>query len=1061
MFPFHIATIHHTSSHLKDIHLVHLKDITTTLLKPLNLLAGVNLATSFLRLSSNGLLEDSSDIRHGPGRTAEVEGALLLDVGLDDVRHGLAHAVLDVDLLGLVTRKGGAEQGDDAGVEVRLPLLAVQVLLALVAGAEVQKDGADLLALRLLHGAVLDEGAEGRETGTETGHDQGGGVLDGQLHDRGLDGRGDGGAGGKAGEVAGGVAVTGAALGVDPVDDDDHEGDRVGGDGLGGGDGVLAALERVDDADEVVEVGVGRLEHVENVDISDGILLSKTLELVGTLLAAETLELLLLLLVGGELSEGLEEALGRLAEDVDVLDEGLVDGPGLENGGILAGRNLDKVVRVEAISLDELEDLLGVVVGVDTKSLANVVGETGVTEIELNVEDVAIVVGGGETAVFLDLDGVGLDGEVRAELVLGAVGFLESEALGSRLPVLEAGGLLFLLLLEGDEAVGLDAVNKGSNSTLNLSPLGGDLNLADGLVEGVDGLGQSKLVSGEGVELGDVGTSNAEEGNIDDEASLLLESRGRGSVENEELDILLLNLLLGSSRDALLKLVLLEVGKTDDKLAASLDTLDDGNLLEEILLTNEDNVSVLHGVGSLDGLLRNTDVGANNTTLDKVVVCLVNIDVAGLLGLEELANGRRGSNSRGVVDIPEDVLLGLLDSGQTESDRLTFVLAGELVEDRGDGAGGMGIGNRIADIDDLRGLRQLLGEGDSSEDIGVEGRLHVGILDGGSIGDLAENSNLANRGGENLEESLLDERAVNTDDNGADLLALGSQSGSNLLGELGLGAAKDDKNGLGGLMAMVLERSIGGTELVVEGLEKLNDLAGSIQPLVQGSSLLGDLGVDIGNVSLTESIDNPQGLPGGADTVVDVESREDRGQESGEEGHVLDLIGGRAGNEGKTKILSDLESGGVVGTEAILGVVVGSSNVGDEGAGNAIEKGELIERRAKVTKAQRRGQKSLGNMALGQVKVLGEDVAKGKSTGTGPGLKRDNGGGLAVNVLLVGLSPFLHGDIEVESLGGVGEDLVGELVGSLLDKQLAGDIGRPGDGGKRRHLDVYDGGGYR
>ena len=230
----------------------------------------------------NRLLKHSRDVRHGPGGTAEVERALLADVSLDDLGQSLRAYGPGCRSSAAGRGRRRAEESDDTSVLVSLPLLAVAVLFALVARAHVQQDGADLLALGLLQSAVLDEGAEGRQTSTQTGHDEGLGGLGGQLHHGRLDADGDGGAGSEAAQVAGGLAEAVAALGVGPVDGDDHQGHGGRGDLLAGGDGVLAALHGGDDADDLVEIGMrgGVLE--QDVGEGDGVDLGAALELGGS-----------------------------------------------------------------------------------------------------------------------------------------------------------------------------------------------------------------------------------------------------------------------------------------------------------------------------------------------------------------------------------------------------------------------------------------------------------------------------------------------------------------------------------------------------------------------------------------------------------------------------------------------------------------------------------------------------------------------------------------------------------------------------------------------------------
>lgn len=1041
----------------KNGNLVHLQHIPSVLFQPLNLLPGINLPPALLSLSSNRLLQHSSNIRHRPSGTAQVERSLLLNISLDNITHRLPHAILNVDLFRLVTREGSAEEGEHAGVHVRLPLLAIEVLLSAVTGTEIQENGTNLLALSLLHSAVLDKGTEGSKTGTETGHDQGSRVLGRQLHDRGLDGGDDGGAGLETREVARGLTLAGAALAVNPVDDDNHQSNGSGSDGLSRRDGVLSALERGDDADKVREGWVSRLEGLEDINVGGGVNLGELLELFGTLLAAEELDLLLLSLIGGELGEGLEEALGRLAENVDVLEERLVDGTSLEDGRVLARGDLDKVITVKTVPLNEVLDLLGVVIGVDAERLADVVGEARGAEIELDVEDVAIVGEGSESAVLLDVDGVSLHGEIRAKLSLEAVSLLESKTLGNLLPGADLQSRLSLPLVKGNKAGGLELLYKRDGSGVLLSPGSGNLNLVKGLGEGIGNLNESDLVAREATKLDEllslkVRASDLQEGKLGKKLRAVLQSGGEGRVKSKELEALLLDLLSDGGRDALLDLLSLEVGQTNGQLAASLYTLDDSNLLEKLLLANENNIRLLDSERSIDWLLGTPDLSADNTTLDEAVVSLVNRDVVERLAREEPAKDGSRGNGLGVVDIPEDVLLGLLKGAQGQGDLGVIVFAGDLAENSGDGAGGVDGGGRVLEINDSRLLRPSIGKGDRSQDIRVEGRLDRGILHSRSITDLAKNGNLANRIREGLEESLFDEWAVDADIESTNLLALSSQSINDLLGKLSLGAAKDNKDSLSGLVTVVLKRSIRSAELAVEQAQKLDNLASGVQPLVQGTSLLGDALVDLGNAGLAERIHHPQSLPGGAETVVDVEGRQKGSQKSGEESHVLDLLSRGGRDETETKVLSQLKGALVLGDEAIAIGVVGSGDVGNEGARDAIEERQLVQGRAQVPEAQRGGKEGLGNAPLAEVKVLGEDVTKRKGAGTGSGLERDNSGGLAMDVLLLGLRPVLDGRIEVEGLGGEGEDLVGKLVSSLLDEELARHVGWAGDGAEGHGL---------
>lgn len=69
--------------------------------------------------------------------------------------------MLDVDLLPLVAGEGEPGVGDDPASDVRLELLAVEVLLRAVSGAEVVDQRADGDFLRGEVRSVLDECSEG------------------------------------------------------------------------------------------------------------------------------------------------------------------------------------------------------------------------------------------------------------------------------------------------------------------------------------------------------------------------------------------------------------------------------------------------------------------------------------------------------------------------------------------------------------------------------------------------------------------------------------------------------------------------------------------------------------------------------------------------------------------------------------------------------------------------------------------------------------------------------------------------------------------------------------
>ncbi|TKW58527.1 hypothetical protein CTA1_6466 [Colletotrichum tanaceti] len=859
---------------------LHLEHVTAVFLELLNLVASIDLLAAHLGLGVDGLHQHVGDVGNGPRGTAQVEAALVADVRLDDIAHGLAHAVLDVDLAGLIAGEGGAEVGDDAGVDVGLPLLAVKVLLALVAGAEVQQDGTDLLAAGLLQGAVLDEGAEGRQARAEAGHDEGrlGGRR--ELHDGGLDGGDDGRADGQAREVTRGVAEAVAAAGVNPVNDNDHEGDGVGGHGLGGCDGVLAALERGDDADQVVERRAGRGELLENVDVGDEVDLGALLEVGGALGTAEAGQDGPLALVRGELGQRLVEALGRLAEHVDVLLEGLVDGASLQGGRVFTGGDLDDGLRVEAVPGDELLDLGLVVLSMDAEGLANVVSEARVAEVELDVEDVAVVRLRREATVLLDGDGL-----------------LEGEALGGRLPVDKLRRLLRLLLVKADEAVGLDGRGQGAGNDVlgELSPGGLELDSAQGLAESLLDLseGQGKTFGkGDLSDLlgSDVRAGNLKEGKLQQNLNglgLLLGDRGLGGVQNVELNGLVEDLLAHDGREALLEILLFEAREVQEQLATGLDALEDVEVLEKLLVANGDDVSLLDGVGGLDGLLGAADVGADDAALEQVVEGLVDIDVAGGLTREQVADNGRRVDGNGVVGVPEGVLMGLDQRGEGLS---LGIGIDKLAKDVGEGLRCEGLRGGVLDVRDRRVLAPLSGERDGSQDVGVESGLQRGVIDGELVLDLAQDRDGPGGLGNAGKEFLLDEGAVDADVDGADFDAIGGQTVDDLLGELGLGAAKDDEDGLGIVMSVVLEQAVGGAELVVEELEQLNDFAGIVESLVQGLDLARDLLVGLGDALLVQGVGSLQRLLGQLHPVLDTQVRGEGSHQSSQESRVLALV---------------------------------------------------------------------------------------------------------------------------------------------------------------------------
>ena len=120
--------------------------------------------------------------------------------------------------------------------------------------------------------------------------------------------------------------------------------------------------------------------------------------------------------------------------------------------------------------------------------------------------------------------------------------------------------------------------------------------------------------------------------------------------------------------------------------------------------------------------------------------------------------------------------------------------------------------------------------------------------------------------------------------------------------------------------------------------------------------------------------------------------------------------------------------------------VLRGGDVGDKRAGEVVQEGELVQGASQLLKAAGGGKQGLGNVSLRDVKVWGEDVSQRQGAGASPGLQRENLGGVSVDVGVLGGRPALGGNVEVEGLGRVGKDLVGQLVGDLLDEQLGSHI---------------------
>ena len=1057
--------------------LVDLKDVSQLIFQLLNLPARVDLLARGLGVRRDRLLQHGGNVWNGPGGTAEVEGTLLVDIRLDDLGQGLAHAVLDVDLLRLVTGEGPAQEGDDTGGLVGLPFLAVAVLLALVAGAHVQQDGADFLALGLFESAVLDERAERSETGTQTSHDDRLGRLRGQLHHAGLDADGDRSAGLESAEVPRSLTDALAATRVDPVDNDDHQGHRGWGHLLAGGDRVLPALHRAHDAHKIVEAGVGGRELLQDVGEGDGLDLGAVLELRSALLSTQGLKLLLLLLVRGKFGEGLVEALWRATENVDVLHEGLVNSASFQHGWVLARRHLDDVVRIETVELDELHDLFAVVLSVDTQGLADVVLEAGIAQVEFDVEDVAVVSDGGEPPVLLDVDRVRLGAEIGSESGPRAIRFLEDQALGRCLPVAEHRWRLLLALVERHEAVGRDVRRKTGRvgGSLDALPRLGDLDLAQHLVQV---LGHTFEACRVAEYLGELLRAHrflsrqcdAQEGRLQDQW-LQCSIAGNRRVHNVQGDASLGEVLTESGRELLLELIILHSGCVDNDLSVVLDGGQHIDVAQQLDVSDVGDIRRSHSIGSVESLGALTDVDANSTPLDEVVVHSASGDIAGRVRSQGLAQDA-GSLARGrIVSVPEGVFSHHRRVEELQRGRILGILSS--LEDRlvrHALEGGRGVEQRpavragVLDLDASR-LGAVSSKDQRSEHVVVQGGVDAFLLHGQLVADLAQDTNSLGRLGQHTEELLLNEGTVHPDVDDTNAGAVLGQGAGDLSRQGRLDGTEGNQNRGSFRVAVVLEETIIRAELAIEGLEQAEHLALGVKmaalSVAQG---VADGLISARETGLVEDINDTGGLAAHANAVVDVDGRQERGEQSREESHVLSLVGGGAGNQAQAELLRESQGGNIVRDQAVLAGVVHSRNMGGDGAGDGVQQRQLLQGRAEIRQRRGRGQDALGNMALAQIKVAGEEIAEGDVSGALAGLHGLHLGGIAIGIGLTAGSPLADRTIEVESLRRVREDLVGEGVGDLLDQGLRGDIRGPaegGEGGSGRSSRHRDGNGRR
>mmetsp|Transcript_9411 Transcript_9411/g.16207 ORF Transcript_9411/g.16207 Transcript_9411/m.16207 type:complete len:386 (-) Transcript_9411:326-1483(-) len=360
-----------------------------------------------------GRLDGGADVvGRLPGRTAEEEVAVLLDEEVPQQLGLLLDLVLDVDLLLLVSREGDAEVRADAALEVIIPLVAVEIVLGAVAAAEEQHRLARLLAHLLLVLPLLRHGPHGRQAGSEGSHDDWHLGLGRHAHAGGglESGRDVEGALGELAEVVGAGAVPELAARGLPVHDDDAQLQVVALDVLRRRDRVVPRLQDGDHVDQVRQRRFGRGVPTEDVHEAGRLLQQLGVRRPANGVAVDqSQELLPLVVLAGELGQSLVEPQAGPAEDVEHVGEQLEDGaPGWEGrlGLVALGDELegDLVVRVQAVPVEELLHLLGVVARVDGQRVADRVLNFAALEVEHDVADVALVVERGDALVAEDLD---------------------------------------------------------------------------------------------------------------------------------------------------------------------------------------------------------------------------------------------------------------------------------------------------------------------------------------------------------------------------------------------------------------------------------------------------------------------------------------------------------------------------------------------------------------------------------------------------------------------------------------------------------------------------------
>jgi hypothetical protein len=167
--------------------------------------------------------------------------------------------------------------------------------------------------------------------------------------------------------------------------------------------------------------------------------------------------------------------------------------------------------------------------------------------------------------------------------------------------------------------------------------------------------------------------------------------------------------------------------------------------------------------------------------LGEVVEDLVNIDVRGGFFGEQVANNTGRVESRRVIEVPEGELLSLDERRQFLG---LALVAKDLVESVDQTLRSESLSRGVLNVENRRLCVKFTRESDSSQDITVESRLGSLILNSEFVFDLTKDGDCTSRSRDGLDESLLNEGAVDSHVDDTNLGAISRELGQNLLSHL-------------------------------------------------------------------------------------------------------------------------------------------------------------------------------------------------------------------------------------------------------------------------------------